>query len=216
MDAFDKQFSDLEPSAPAPDRPDAPPKPDAAPPADKAPPKPDKPADAPPEAPAKPVDGEDAPRSGTFTQMRQWGIRQAERAKAEAARVKELSSKIIELEQRAPQMPPDVEKIQADYQRLQKENAEHRERLARADYSQSPEYEEKFKAPYQQAYLRGRSIVTNLQVRELNAETGETSTRPGTQDDFDRLYAMTDSDADSARPSTVQADNECSTVERCE
>jgi chromosome segregation ATPase len=127
----------------------------------------------------------------------------ADMAKHSQSEKKQLAAKVQELEQRAPQVPPDMQRFQADYQRLQQELQVHRERLSRADYSQSPEYEEKYKAPYHQAYLRGRTAVSGLNVREsggIDEVTGEpkVTTRPGTADDFDKLFNMTDSEADAA------------------
>lgn len=122
----------------------------------------------------------------------------ADMAKSATTKLKELNAQVEELRNAKPALPPDVEKIQADYQRLQTELQEHRTRLAQSDYSKSPEYEEQFRQPYQQSYVRGRQAVQNLLVRERNPETGEVTTRPGTADDFDKLYHMTDSEADEA------------------
>lgn len=199
MESFDKQFSDLDTPAPAPAAPAAP----AAKPAD-APPAPPKPGEKPPEKPAagvKPPEGDEtfeAPQSGTLIQVRQWGRRMAEMAKNATTRAKEYEAKIQELAQRQPQLPPDVQKIQSDYQRLQRENAEFRQRQAESNYALSPDYEKEFKNPYQDAYLRGRRTVETLQVREVDPETGVAKVRPGTADDFDKLYGMTNSEADAA------------------
>jgi hypothetical protein len=117
-------------------------------------------------------------------------------AKNATNKVKELTAKLEELESRST-VPPDITKIQQDYQWLQKEVEDYRQRLTRTDYSQSKEYEEKYKAPYQEAYLRGRSAVKNLTVRQED-ELGEIKTRQGTAEDFDKLYEMSDSQADEA------------------
>lgn len=198
MDSFDKQFDDI---APAPDKPTETP-------AQVTPPKTgEKPIAAPkPEPKTETVEGEegfDAPQSGTLIQVRNWGRRMADMAKNAQKKSKELQAKLQEAEQRQPKLPPDIEKIQQDYARLQKENDDHRQRLAQADYSRSPEYEEKFKVPYETAYRRGRAAVMSLRVTEpagTDEATGDPkfTTRQGTADDFEKLYNMTDSDADAA------------------
>ena len=205
-EAFDSdpRFSDLDDTPPAPSKPDK----EASPaPAAKAPDKvPEKPVSA---AAPKVPEGDDefaAPQSAALIDTRNWGKRMANMARAAQTKAKTLEAKVQELEQRAPQVPPDVQRIQQDYQRLQQELQVHRERLTRADYSQSPEYEEKYKAPYHQAYMRGRTAVSGLNVREsagTDDATGEPkfTTRPGTADDFDKLYNMTDSEADAAAES---------------
>lgn len=193
---FDKTFDDLkEAPAAAPTTPPAAPEPK---PGEQTAPKP---AEA-PAAPAKPAKREDdefsPPESGTLRDVRDAARRFGKMAKTATARNQELEAKLKEAEARTPEVPPDVAKIQADYQRLVKENQEHRERLTRADYANSPDYEQKYKAPYQQAYTRGRTAVEGLKVKMVNPETEEVTYRPGTPADFDSLYGMTDSDADEA------------------
>jgi hypothetical protein len=200
---FDSTFNDLDESP----EPASPPPPAATPepkPGEQAPPKPDKPAAAAPAAPVKPAaktDDDDefsAPRNGTFVELRNTANRFGKMAKAATVRARELEAEVKELKSRSAEPPPDVAKIQADYQRLVKENEEHRARLTQADYANSPEYEQKYKAPYQQAYTRGRTAVEGLKVRSVDPVTEEITFRPGTADDFDKLYGMTDSDADEA------------------
>ena len=113
-------------------------------------------------------------------------------------RTKELRAEIEQLKQASPQAAPEVAKLQEAYTSLQKEVQQHRARLAESDYSKSPEYEEKYLAPYKQAYLRGHAVVKGLVVTEKDETTGQVTTRRGTEKDFDRLYNMNDSDADQA------------------
>jgi DNA repair exonuclease SbcCD ATPase subunit len=196
---FDSTFNDLEPSA-EPDAPETTAAPEPKPGAQTAP-KPAESASAAPKIPVAKADDDDefsAPRSGTFVELRNTANRFGKMAKAATHKAQELEAKIKELESRSSQPPPDVAKIQADYQRLVKENEEHRARLTQADYANSPDYEQKYKAPYQQAYTRGRSAVEGLKVRIVDPETEEVSFRPGTAEDFDKIYGMTDSDADEA------------------
>ena len=204
---FDKTFDDLkEAPAAAPTTPPAAPEPK---PGEQTAPKP---AEA-PAATARPAKREDdefsPPESGTLRDVRDAARRFGKMAKTATARNQELEAKLKEAEARTPEVPPDVAKIQADYQRLVKENQEHRERLTRADYANSPDYEQKYKAPYHQAYMRGRTavagirdadgtVIGGLKVRIVNPETEEVTYRPGTSEDFDKLYGMTDSDADEA------------------
>lgn len=196
---FDSTFNDLEPSA----KPAAPETSAAAEPKPGAQAAP-KPAEAAPAASAKPAakadDDEEfsAPKSGTFVELRNTANRFGRMAKAATHKNQELEAKLKEIESRSPQVPTDVANIQADYQRLVKENEEHRARLTQADYANSPDYEQKYKAPYQQAYTRGRSAVEGLKVKIVDPETEEVTYRPGTAEDFDKIYGMTDSDADEA------------------
>lgn len=190
MDSFDKQFTDLDESP----KPAAAPAPAPAPaPAAATAPKPDE-TPAPTAAPVE--EGFESPQVATMKEVRGWGRRMADMAKNAISKNKELATKLQELEARGA-VPPDVAKIQEDYQRLQKQVADYQQRVARTDYSQSKEYEEKYKQPYQQAYLRGRSATQALTVRETDAD-GNVTPRPGTPADFDRLYEMSDSDADAA------------------
>lgn len=201
MDSFDKQFTDLDETPTSNSQPtgetgvDHPidPKPAAAKPAAAKPATPPPPAAKPA---TEPEDEFSSPQVGTLKEVRDFGKRMASMARNALTKNKELSARVQELQSRST-VPPDVEKIQKDYQRLQQEVSEHRARAERADYSQSKDYEEKYKQPYQQAYTRGRSAVQKLAVRESD-EAGEIKTRPGTADDFDRLYEMSDSDADAA------------------
>ena len=199
MDSFDKKFDDLaSPPKPAPAEPAATPPKDKPPEKDAAPTK--------PETPEKATDeGDDfaAPQSATLIQVRQWGRRMADMAKQAQKKTNDLNARIQELEQKAPTMPPDVDKLQTGYEQAQKTISDLRERLARADYTQDPSYETEFKQPYADAYHRGRNVVQTLLVREpdgINEDTGEQKfkTRNGNVEDFDRLYNMTDSEADAA------------------
>lgn len=195
LDSFDKQFEiDDAPAAPATPTPPAATKPAV--PATKPP----EAATKPPESGTPPPEGEsfDAPQTGTIGDIRKWGRRMAQMATNATNRAKELQNEIEQLKQAGPQMPPDVAKIQEANVALQREVQEHRARIAEADYSKSPEYEEKYLAPYKQAYLRGHAVVKGLVVTEKDETTGQVTTRRGTERDFDTLYNMSDSDADRA------------------
>lgn len=197
MESFDKQFSDL-------DTPSTPPAAPAAadkPPAEK-PPKAESPPNQPAATPAeKPGEDEfEGPQVGTLREVRDFGKRMAGIAKNATAAKKQLEARIAELEARTAEPPPDIQKIQQAYQLAQEELKEHRARLIESDYSKSPDYKKEFEQPYEQAYLRGRSTVQALVVKEVDAENNAT-TRPGTAEDFDRLYNMTDSEADAAAES---------------
>jgi hypothetical protein len=196
---FDSTFNDLEES-PKPAAPEAPAAPEPKSGSRTAP----KPPEAAPAAPAKPADkaGDDdefsAPKSGTFVELRNTANRFGKMAKAATHKVQELEAKLKEVESRSPQVPTDVAKIQADYQRVVYENKSLKAREEQVNYAESEDYNQKYKAPYQQAYTRGRSAVEGLKVKIVDPETEELSYRPGTAEDFDKIYGMTDSDADEA------------------
>lgn len=203
MDAFDQQFSIDDSPAPAP----APaPKPASpAPKPDSSTPKPAEPAPKPAEGAtpaAKPSTEDEAfetPQTGTLMEVRSWGRRMGQMAKTATAKVKELEAKVEEL-QSVSHVPPDIARLQQDYTRLQKELQNFQEIQARTDWSQSQEYKTNFHEPYAQAYRRGLSAVSQLVVREPGEE-GQFTTRRATEADWEKLYNMTDAEADAAAES---------------
>lgn len=194
LDAFDRQF-DLESPAPAASAPPATPAQPATKPAEGA----TKPSESATQAPKSATEDEsfETPQAGTLMEVRNWGKRMGAMAKSATAKVKELESQVEQLKS-VSHVPPDIARLQQDYQRLQKELGTIREAQARTDWSQSPEYKKNYHEPYKQAYLRGSQAISQLAVREQDKETGQISTRQATADDWDRIYAMTDAQADVA------------------
>jgi hypothetical protein len=193
MESFDNQFTDLDetPAAPTPASTPAAPSTGTTPAVTPTP--------APKPAAAKPEEVDETfegPAVATMKEVRGWGRRMADMAKHAQTKLKEVEAKLQDLEARGA-VPSDVAKIQDDYKRLQTENAQLREAVKETDYSKDPEYIKTYREPYQQSYVRGRQAVANLTIREQDAN-GQMTSRPGTPDDFDKLYNMTDSDADIA------------------
>lgn len=107
------------------------------------------------------------------------------------ARIKELEAKVGDGSQ--------LTKVQQMHEAAQKRIAELEEAIKFSDYEKSPEYKEKYHAPFVEAYSAGRNKVGSLKVIErstVDEATGEKRiTQPGrkaTPEDFDALMRVSD------------------------
>lgn len=106
---------------------------------------------------------------------------------AAETRLKELEAKAAEL----AQLSTIQEKLTATEKRAQ----ELEQQIKFVDYEKSPEYKEKYYAPFVDAYQAGRAKVASLKTRELRDPTTEEITQPrrqATEEDFDNIMRIQD------------------------
>lgn len=118
-----------------------------------------------PESPEKPVD---EPKPGTMRALgKAYDELKGERDKVLRPQIQSLESKVKEYESRIEQMTkaqPDLKPIQDRAAAIEKENQQLREAIRFADYRKSPEFTEKYEKPYNEAWSKAVSEVTQLNL----------------------------------------------------
>lgn len=134
---------------------------------------PKKPQDAPKEekateTPSEPEKPTEEPKPGT---MRALGKAYDEKVKLInhelQPKIQSLESKVKEYESRIEQMAksqPDPKPLQEKLAAIEKENQQLREVVRFADYRKSPEFSEKYERPYNEAWSKAVSEVTQLSI----------------------------------------------------
>jgi hypothetical protein len=105
--------------------------------------------------------------------------------------VAELQRKMVDLEKR-PFLTDDQRKR---YESLETRSKEMEAQLYAKSYADSPEYKEKYQRRWLAKYESSVREVGRLQVKSVNPDTGEESTRPASQQDFERVRALRSSEA---------------------
>lgn len=105
--------------------------------------------------------------------------------------VTELQRKMVDLEKR-PFLTDDQRKR---YESLETRSKELEAQLYAKSYADSPEYKEKYQKRWLAKYESSVREVGRLQVKSVNPDTGEESTRPASQQDFERVRALRSSEA---------------------
>lgn len=212
-DKFDALFSDSEsspsdsktpPAAPAaPEKtaaPATPAKPAAAPTRTPAPSKPAaaKPGEKPPAATPTEfdeVEGVQVPRFKTDRDFRGWGLNGYKKAKALETELTELRNKYSETEQLIPKTKAEAQALQSKLADIEKKYQEASQTLNYVNFEKSPEFNEKYEQPYQNAWTRALSDMKELTVTEIdpNASADEMGNQPtreraATRDDFESIY----------------------------
>lgn len=203
-EAFEQLFSDADdgakaaPAAPA--APAMPSKPAAAPVRTPAPSKPAaaKPGEKPPAATPTEfdeVEGVQVPRFKTDRDFRGWGLNGYKKAKALETELTELRNKYSETEQLIPKTKAEAQALQSKLADIEKKYQEASQTLNYVNFEKSPEFNEKYEQPYQNAWTRALSDMKELTVTEIdpNAPADEmgnqpTRERPATRDDFESIY----------------------------
>ncbi len=114
-------------------------------------------------------------------------------------KISEFERKTKELEAKSTQSPADLAKIKSYEERvaaLEKDLAERESRLVQADYAKSDEFKRLYIDKGTKAYTKAISEIKGLKVTATNQETGEESTRPATQADFDAIRKLEPYDQD--------------------
>jgi hypothetical protein len=105
--------------------------------------------------------------------------------------VAELQRKMSDLEKR-PFLTDDQRKR---YESLETRSKELEAELAAVAYANTEDYRNKYQKRWQAKYESSVREVGRLQVKSVNADTGEESTRPASQQDFERVRALRSSEA---------------------
>lgn len=203
-DAFDKLFSDADdgvPAAPAtPPAPATPAKPAAAPVRTPPPSRPAaaKPGEKPPAATPTEfdeVEGVQVPRFKTDRDFRGWGLNGYKKAKALETELTEIRNKYSETEQLIPKTKAEAQALQSKLADIEKKYQEASQTLTYVNFEKSPEFNEKYEQPYQNAWTRALSDMKELTVTEIdpNGPADEMGNQPmreraATRDDFESIY----------------------------
>ena len=121
-----------------------------------------------------------------------------DRAKSEAKDWK-AKYETLESEYKKPKPHPDEEKWKSEREKLSRENEELRNEIKFADYTKSPEYREKYEAPFINGYNTGRQKAASLKANaygEVDAISGERekTVRQGQKEDWDNFMEIADDD----------------------
>lgn len=111
-----------------------------------------------------------------------------EQATAKATR---LEKEFTEFKAQVPDPSKDPERVKLSEKlaSAEKRISEYEEKLKFKDFTESAEYEEKYRTPYVEAFAEGRATVASLKLTD-----GEGNPRQGTAADFDNIMAIHDPD----------------------
>lgn len=102
-------------------------------------------------------------------------------------RNQELEQQIKEFQQVKPQEDPRLKTYQERLEAAEKRREELENEMRYSAYERSPEYQEKYQKPFEEAYQWGRQSVARLKVLQ---EDG--ASRPATPEDFDKIMLIPD------------------------
>jgi hypothetical protein len=135
------------------------------------------------------LDTDGVPKFKVNKDLRKWAADQGKAAKENIAKAARLEARIAELEKTTGNTQ-ETAKLTEQLASLNKKVEDYESQMRLTHYERSEEYKSKYQIPIEAAAKAAHREMAELEVEQVDSESGQKTYRPATPEDFNRIYAL--------------------------